>query len=137
MTSAMPSSAAASCSSRVRTPARLPSGTSAGSLTDPRSPREAQRSTTLAPASASRANVPPHVSDSSSGWAKTARMVRPSTPLCTVRLDDPFVHRQIPFDHPHYAEPLHRLLPDAAAIEIEHARQLVHHLLEIVEHDAR
>src|SRR5688500_17511025 len=158
MTSAMPRMAAASCNSRVRTLARSPSGTSAGSLIDPRSPRDAQSSTILAPASARRASVPPHDSDSSSGWANTARIVRPpsnedsqidclmfwssvsgepSLPLGTMRLEDTFVYRQIPINHPRDAEPRHRPLADAAAIEIEHPRQLVDHLFQILEHDPR
>src|SRR5688572_15032178 len=137
MTSAMPRMAAASCNSRVRTLARSPSGTSAGSLIDPRSPRDAQSSTILAPASASRASVPPHDSDSSSGWANTARIVRPSSPVGTMRLEDTFVYRQIPINHPRDAEPRHRPLADAAAIEIEHPRQLVDHLFQILEHDPR
>ena len=42
----------------------------AGSLTDRASPCDAHITTTRQPASASRASVPPHASDSSSGCAK-------------------------------------------------------------------
>ena len=115
--------------------------TSAGSLTDPRSPREAHSSTTRAPASASRASVPPHASDSSSGCAKTARTVRPTTPSdqlssATVRLDDLLVDRHVLVDHALDAEARDGALADAPAIEREHARQAGRHLVEVVEDDA-
>src|SRR3989449_7079923 len=140
MTSATPSTAAASCNSRVRTPARSPSGTSAGSLTDPRSPREAHINTTRAPASDRRASVPPHASDSSSGCAKTARTVRPSSgreSSGTMRLHEFPVHVDVLVYHPGDAEARHSALMDPLPVEIEHAVQIVHHLLEVVEHQAR
>src|SRR5947208_5573225 len=131
----MPSTAAASASSRVRTPARSPSGTSAGSLIDPDSPRDPQRSTTRAPASASRASVPPHASDSSSGCAKTARTVRPASGRSTTMLlHDTKIDRDVLFDHAGRAEPRDGPLADAPTIQIEQTRQLVHHLLEVGEH---
>src|SRR5262245_36333203 len=140
MTSAMPRTAAASCSSRVRTPARSPSGTSAGSLTEPRSPRDAHISTTRAPASERRASVPPQASDSSSGCAKTARTVRPSRWRSALRftagLHETIVDRDVFLDHAPGAEACHRALVDALAIEIEHTSEVVDHLLEILEDDA-
>src|SRR5947209_10858941 len=100
--------------------------------------------TTRTPASASRASVPPHISDSSSGWANTARTERarasdgvalPSA--CLMPLDDAPVDVDALADHPRRAESGDRALADAPAIEIEDARQLVRHLLEIVVHDPR
>src|SRR6185295_15829061 len=99
------------------------SGTRAGSLTDPFSPREAQSRTTLTPASDSRASVPPQASDSSSGWAKTASTVRPVTSpespamRATMRLDDLPVDGDVFVNHALRAEPRHRALAHAAAIE--------------------
>src|SRR6185503_13649409 len=137
MTSATPSTDAASRSSVTRTAPRSPSGTSAGSLIDPDSPREPQSSTTRAPASASRASVPPHASDSSSGCAKTASTVRPAAALSgTVRLHDAPVNGEVFVGHPPGAEPGDRALANDAAIEIEDAGQLVCHLLEILVHDS-
>src|SRR6185503_1495418 len=124
------------CSSRVRTPARSPSGTRDGSLIDPRSPREAQSSTTFTPPSASRAIVPPQVSDSSSGWANTIRTVGASTASGTMRLDHAFVDREVAVHHSGDAESRHRLRVDPPPIQIEHPRQLVDHLFEIVEDEA-
>src|SRR5882762_5419485 len=160
MTSAMPSTAAASCNSRVRTPARSPSGTSAGSLTDPRSPREAHINTTRAPASDRRASVPPHASDSSSGCAKMARTVRPAKDRSakafppslgceaselrragalrsTMRLHEFPVHVDVLVYHACDAEARHSAVVDPLPVEIEHAAQIVHHLLEVLEHQAR
>src|SRR5258708_38483300 len=136
MTSATPSTAAASRSSRARTPPRSPSGTSAGSLIDPASPRDAQSRTTRAPASASRASVPPHASDSSSGCAKMPRTVRPASESLsgTVRLHDAAVHADVFVDHARDAEARNGALADAPAIEIEHAREGVRHVLEVVEY---
>src|SRR5439155_25316972 len=74
----MRSTPAASRNSRVRTAPRSPFDASAGSPVEPASPRDAQKTTTRAPASEARARVPPHASDSSSGCAKTPRMVRPA-----------------------------------------------------------
>src|SRR5439155_5250026 len=139
MRSAMPSTRAASCSSSVRTRARLPSGTSAGSLTDPFSPREAHINTTRAPASDSRASVPPQASDSSSGCAKTASTVRPASERessATMRLHESTVHVDVLVHHACGAEPRHGAIVHARAIEIEHTLQLVHHLLQVFEHDA-
>src|SRR5256885_3066600 len=140
----MPRTAAASPSSRARTPPRSPSGTSAGSLIDPASPRDAQSRITRTPASASRASVPPHASDSSSGWANTASTVRPAScrsdrspdPFAlsaTVRLHDAGVDASVFVDHSRGAESLDGALADAAPIEIEDARPVAGHLLEIVE----
>src|SRR5262245_42197458 len=138
-TSATPSTAAASRSSRSRTMPRSPSGTSAGSLIEPASPRDAQISTTRAPASASRASVPPQASDSSSGCAKIPSTVRPvragrsTLPSGTMTLHETRVHVDVAVDHPLDAEARDRALADPAAIEVEHARQLVGHLLEVLE----
>src|SRR5919197_4631397 len=133
----MPSTAAASASSRVRTRARSPSGTSEGSLIDPASPREAHSRTVRAPASASRASVPPQASDSSSGCAKTASTVRPASGRSTTMLlHDALIDRDVLINHPRGAEARDRAFAHAAAIQIEDARQLVHHLLEVVEDDA-
>src|SRR5260370_18782993 len=148
MTSLMPSVAAAALSSWPRTRPRSPPGTSAGSLIDPFSPCEAQSSTTRAPPLAARASVPPQASDSSSGCAKIARIVRPASgrsgeivvlragtvALCV--LYQAFVDRDILVDHAVDAEPLDGALPDTAPVEVEDARQLVGHLLEILEHQA-
>src|SRR4051794_4563615 len=140
MTSAQPSTAAASRSSRTRTVPRSPSGTSAGSLIDPASPCEAQTITTRQPASASRASVPPQASDSSSGWAKMPSTVRPargsglaSGASGTVGLHDPGVDGDVFVDHALGAEAGDRALVHAASIEIEDARQTAHHRLEVVE----
>src|SRR5712692_9355822 len=140
----MPRTAAASRSSRARTRPRSPSGTSAGSLIEPASPRDAHSSTTRTPASASRASVPPQASDSSSGWANTASTVRPAScrsdrspdPFAlsaTARLHDAGVDLNVFVDHSRGAESLDGALADAAAVEIEDARQVVGQLLEIVE----
>src|SRR3954469_22012573 len=141
MTSATPSTAAASRSSRTRTCPRSPSGTSAGSLIDPASPCDAQTITTRQPASERRASVPPQASDSSSGWAKMASTVRPargSAALAsgTMGLHDPGVDGDVLVHHPLGTEPGNGLLVHAAAIEVEHAGQSVSHLLEIVEDEA-
>src|SRR5881397_3969009 len=135
-TSETPSTAAASRSSLVRTRPRSPSGTRAASLIDPRSPRVAHSSTMLAPASAARASVPPQASDSSSGCAKTARIVRPASGRSTTMLlHDALIDRDVLVDHAGRAEPRDGPVPDAPTIQIEHTRQLVHHLLEVGEHD--
>src|SRR6202163_1054878 len=137
----MPSTLAASRSSCSRTRPRSPSGTSAGSLMDPPSPRDAQSRTTLAPASARRASVPPHASDSSSGCANTASTVRPvrssvsSVMPATMHLHDALVHGHVLVNHALHAEACRRPGADQAAIETEYARQLVDHLLEITEHE--
>src|SRR5438477_9106290 len=100
---------------------------------EPASPRDAHSSTTRTPASASRASVPPHASDSSSGWAKTASTVRPARPVgssgtrATVRLHDPFVHGDVFIHHPRDAKPLHRPLVDAPAVEGQHPTELIGH----------
>src|SRR5262249_45905240 len=139
ITSATPSTAAASRSSRARTPPRSPSGTSAGSLTDPASPCVAHSSTTRAPAWASRASVPPQASDSSSGCGKTPRTVRPASgrrsalASGTMTLHQPRVHLDVAVDHPLDAEASDGALADAMTIEIEHPRQLVGHLFEVLE----
>src|SRR5712691_13559136 len=132
----MPSTAAASRSSRARTAPRFPSGTSAGSLIEPASPCDAHSRITLAPASASRASVPPQASDSSSGCAKMPSTVRPareSRLSATVGLRDLGVDGHIIVDHACRAEPGDGALVHATAIEIEDPRQIVGHLLEIVE----
>src|ERR1019366_368745 len=139
MTSATPSTVAASRSSRTRTTPRSPSGTSAGSLIEPASPCEAQTMTTRAPASASRASVPPQASDSSSGWAKIPSTVRPSSGRkrsAMMRLHDPLVYGDVFVDHPARPEPRDRALVHAAAIEVEDARQVVDHLLEVLKDHA-
>src|SRR3954464_5982756 len=139
ITSATPSTAAASRSSRSRTRPRSPFGTSAGSLIDPASPRVAQRTTTRAPASARRASVPPQASDSSSGCAKIPSTVRPArgrrAPLssATTTLHETRVDMDIAVDHPLDAEASDRLRANATAVEVEHARQFVGHLLEVFE----
>src|SRR6185503_15193027 len=135
MASATPRTAAASRSSRARTPPRSPSGTSAGSLIEPASPRDAHTTMTRAPASERRASVPPHASDSSSGCAKMPSTVRPARGrgLVTMSLHEPGVNRDVLVDHAGRAEAGDRAIVDAAAIEIEDARQLVGHLLEIGE----
>src|SRR5262245_35197052 len=131
----MPRTAAASASSRVRTLPRSPSGTSDGSLIDPRSPRDAHINTTRTPASVSRASVPPHSSDSSSGCAKTASTVL--LPLfVTVRSGQPAVDGDVFVDHARRAEPRDGALAHAPAVEIEHARKSVDQFLEVVEHFA-
>src|SRR3954451_1500597 len=147
MTSAMPRMAAASRSSRVRTTPRSPSGTSAASLIDPASPRDAHIRITRTPASASRASVPPHASDSSSGCAKTARTVRPASAAsdrpaagtalsATMLFHDALVDADVLVDHPRDAEALDCAIAHAAAIQIEDARKLVRHLLQVVEDHA-
>src|SRR5436190_15363480 len=142
-TSCTPRMAAAWCSSRVRTAPRLPSGTSAGSDTDPASPRDAHSRTTRAPASVRRASVPPQASDSSSGCANTARTVRPSSRgsaalsgrSSTGATQDAAIDRDILVNHPIDAEARDGALADAPPVEIEHAREIVHHVLEVREHD--
>src|SRR5262249_16692889 len=142
MTSATPSTSAASWNSRTRTAPRSPAVTSDGSLIDPRSPRDPHMSTTRTPASAKRANVPPHISDSSSGCANTASTVRIGAlevallSAAMVILDDAPIDLQVLVDHPRRAEARDRALADAPAIEIEDARQLVRHLLQVLEHDS-
>src|SRR6516225_9771103 len=131
----MPSTAAALPSSWARTRPRSPSGTSDGSLVEPCSPREPHIRITRTPVSASRAIVPPHISDSSSGWANTARTVL-LFPVATIRLDDPIVDADVLVDHSRRAETRHGAIAHAAPVEVEHLRQLVRHLLEIREHDA-
>src|SRR5919201_5147915 len=144
-TSRTPSIVAASYSSRVRTAPRSAFASSAGSDTDPASPRDAQSSTTRAPASDSRASVPPQASDSSSGCAKISSTVRPfngrsSLALrgssATMRLHDPAIHVDVLVHHARHAEALHGARAHARAVESEHARHFVHHLLEVVEDDA-
>src|SRR5206468_48833 len=96
----------------------------------------------LAPASAARASVPPQATDSSSGCAKTARIVRPARPgvsvstLVIAPLHEPPIDGDILIDHAPRAEARDRPSADAAAIEIEDARELVRHLLEILEDEA-
>src|SRR3954464_15398589 len=137
MTSAAPRTAQASLNSLARTRPRSPSGTSAGSLIDPASPCEAQTTTTRQPASARRASVPPHASDSSSGWAKMPITVRPARGFAlasgTMGLHEPGVDRDVLVDHASRAETGDRALVDAAPIEIAHARQPERHFFEIVE----
>src|SRR5439155_22714494 len=86
----------------------------------------------------SRASVPPQASDSSSGCAKTATIVRPSTVLgTTVTLHQLLVDCDVAVDHPVEAESGDGVLADTPTIEREHARQVVDHPLEILEHDPR
>src|SRR5438132_4708756 len=136
----------------MRTRPRSPSGTRDGSQIDPRSPRVAQSSTTFAPASAARASVPPHASDSSSGCAKTPRIVRPASwpggsgfrrtfasslrTRLTRRGDEPAVDGDVFVDHALDSEACHGAIANPAAVEIEHARQLVDHVLQVLEHSA-
>src|SRR3954452_1911897 len=141
-TSAIPSVRAASRSSSDRTSPRSRAPRSAVSLTDPHSPRDAQSSTTRAPESTRRASVPPQASDSSSGWAKTARIVRPAPPcfsVCassTMALHDPAVHRHVLIGHALGAEAFDGAIPDTPPVERGHAGQPGGHLVEILEHDA-
>src|SRR5215831_14953935 len=148
ITLATPRMAAASTSSRSRTPPRSPSGTSAGSLIDPASPRDAHSRTTRAPASAKRAIVPPHASDSSSGCANTQSTVRPASDgsdrsaagfalTATAALDEAGVDSDVFVDHARDAEALDGAFANAPAIEVEDARQLVRHLFEIIEDHSR
>src|SRR5438270_9568175 len=124
----MPRTRAGSRSSCARTLGRSAAATSAGSLRAPFSPRDAQRRTTRAPASASRASVPPHAIDSSSGWANTARMVRPEKSG-----NDALVDGEIFVYHPLDPEPFHRAFANAAPIERKRLRQILDHLTQVVE----
>src|SRR5262249_50524865 len=141
ITSATPRTAAAALSSRARTRPRSPSGTSAGSLIDPASPRDAHSRITRTPASDSRAIVPPHASDSSSGCANTQSTVRPASgrsvsefvSTATAGSDDVRVDVDVFVDHACGAETLDRARAHAAAGQGGHARQIVGHLFEIVE----
>src|ERR1043166_2766605 len=133
-TSETPRIFAASCSSLARTLPRSAFATSAGSLTAPFSPREAQIRMTRAPASERRAMVPPHASDSSSGCAKTTRMVRPEKSGAP---DDAFKDRDVPVDHPLDAEPRDRAVSHPPAVESEDRFQAGSHLVERVEGHAR
>src|SRR5262245_27135040 len=139
ITSATPRTAAASRSSRSRTQPRSPSGTSAGSLIDPASPRDAHSRTTRAPASARRASVPPQASDSSSGCAKIPSTVRPASgrrstlPSGTMSLHETRVYGEVLGHHPFGAAAFDGALADQPTVEVEHAGQLVGHLLEVFE----
>src|SRR4051812_40342913 len=132
----MPRIRAAACSSRERMQGRSPSDRSARSLTAPFSPREAHSSTTRAPPSARRASVPPHAMDSSSGWAKTARMVRPAKSGAS-GLEDALIDGDVLTYHSIDTEPRHRAFADAPAIKTERTRQVFHHLAKIAEDEAR
>src|SRR5712692_7319604 len=143
----MPRTLAASRNSRVRTEPRSPFGASAGSLVEPASPREAQKTTTRAPASEARANVPPHASDSSSGCAKTPRMVRPvrfaaargsrrSSGAGTTGLEHMTVYRFVFGSHAFKSETCEGPLADTAPIELEDPRQSGRHLFHVLEHEA-
>src|SRR5580765_277368 len=139
ITSATPRIRAASRSSRVRVLARSSSATREPSLQEPRSPREPQITTTRAPASERRASVPPQASDSSSGWAKTARIVRPEKSGASgmrPSVDDSLIHGEVLVDHAFHAESRDGLLADAPAIQTEHARKSIGHLIEIAEDHA-
>src|SRR6187200_908104 len=89
---------------------------------------------TRTPASASRASVPPHASDSSSGCAKTARTGR--LLLATMCIHDPAVDADIFIDHAVGPEARHRMLPHSTPIEREHPRQRGHHLVEVLDDEA-
>src|SRR5256885_3975828 len=129
----MPRIAAASCSSRVRTLARSSPAIIVPSLTDPFSPRDAHSSTTRAPASARRAIVPPHASDSSSGCARTTRIVRPEKS----GRDDALIHRFVFVDHALDAEACDGLFANAPAIERKHGCEVRGHRVEVFEDHAR
>src|SRR5712671_1543032 len=128
----MPSTSASSCNSWTRTRPRSLVATSDGSLIDPRSPRDAQSRTMRAPASARRASVPPQASDSSSGWARTTRIVRPEKSGS----DETLINRFVLGDHPLDAEPRDRAFADRAAIQREHGCQVSDHAVEAVEDHA-
>src|SRR4029079_18087672 len=102
---------------------------------NPRSPRDPHISTTRTPASASRASVPPHVSDSSSGCANTARTVL-GLACGTIGLDDAAVYGDVFVDHASRSEARDGAVPHPATVEVEHARKLVGHLLQVAEHDS-
>src|SRR5580765_6243324 len=139
ITSATPRIRAASRSSRVRALARSSPATREPSLQEPRSPREAQITTTRAPASERRASVPPQASDSSSGWAKTARTVRPEKSGASgmrPSSDDALIDLEVPVDHAFHAESRDGSLADAPAIQTEYSRKPVGHLIEIAEDHA-
>ena len=120
--------AAASRSSCGADAPESPSRAGRRSLTDPRSPRDAHSSTTRAPASASRASVPPQASDSSSGWAKTARMVRPGK-RASYHAAATSVLPRVAGTRPRIRRPCglrrtaRRRVAHAPAIEREHARE--------------
>src|SRR5438876_9583832 len=105
----------------------------------PRSPRDAHSRTVDAPRSANRANVPPHASDSSSGWAKTARIVRPARlgvsrgVHATVSLHKTPVNGHVLVHHAVAAEPGDRALTHTPTIDREHVRQTVHHFVQAAE----
>src|SRR5580765_5494855 len=132
----MPSTCAASCSSRDRTAARLWPSSSARSLTDPFSPCDAQMSTTRAPASARRASVPPQAMDTSSGCADPARIVRPEK-SGALGGDDALINGFVLVDHAIDPEALHGTLADSPAVERKRLRQLLDHLAKITENQPR
>src|SRR5206468_10813065 len=102
---------------------RSPSGRSAGSPTAPFLPRGAHSTATPAPASERRASVPPHASDSSSGWAKTARTSWPASSFSDMAgLRNIVIDALVLPDHPIDAKPRDGALADAEAIEREDAR---------------
>src|SRR5215471_13293404 len=131
----MPSTLAASYSSRARTAARSWPSSSARSLIDPFSPRDAQISTTRAPASASRASVPPHAIDSSSGCANTTRNVRPAR-SGALGLNDALIDGHVFVDHSTDAEAFHRPFANHTAVECEDPAEILDHLAEIAEDHA-
>ena len=53
-----------------------------------------------------------------------------------VGIDDPAVDADVFIDHAVDPEARHRMLPDAPPIEREHARKLVHHLVEGIDDEA-
>src|SRR5262245_40009277 len=136
-----PSVAAASWSSRARTRPRSAFWT--GLLNPPSSPCDAHRSTTRTPASDSRASVPPQASDSSSGWAKMARTVRPlrTDPLAgdrsMMRLHELLVRGHVLVHHAVRPEASSGVFANSPAVEVEHAAQPVGHLLQILEDHSR
>src|SRR5258707_6676602 len=125
----MQSTAGAARSSLTRTAPRSPRETSAGSLIEPDSPRDAHMSTMRAPASAARASVPPQASDSSSGCAKTARIVRPASESAvgTMRLDHTAVDGLVLLGHPFRAETRERLLAHLLPVQLEQPRHPLGH----------
>src|SRR5262245_3250024 len=135
----MPRIVAASSSSFVLTRPRLSSGTSVGSLMDPRPPLDAQMSTTRAPASARRASVPPHASDSSSGCAKIARTVRPASVAsvpATLASSKGVIQLFVFRDHPLDTEARDGMLANAASTEGHRTWEVGHHSIETVRDDA-
>src|SRR4029077_1219324 len=83
--------------------------------------------------------VPPQAIDSSSGWAKTARIVRPEksdTSGIPPSFDDLPVNGEVLVHHAFHAEPLDGPVAHTPAIQTQHARESIGHLIEIAEDHA-